>query len=147
MRAGITIFVYNENILSEVYLLPSVWFNTFISLSQSLVEVQSPDCTTAWKVSKYGVFSGPYLETFHVVVLSAKFIFNIVDCAVNTFYPVILYISWIFDCTNITCLSLSSSQCIFPWLVFRIFIVSCVWISLALIHYIRHFVDIPPRTG
>ena len=47
MRAGITIFVYNENILSEVYLLPSVWFNTFISLSQSLVEVQSPDCTTA----------------------------------------------------------------------------------------------------
>ena len=47
MRAGITIFVYNENILSEVYLLPSAWFNTFISLFQSLVDVQSPDCTTA----------------------------------------------------------------------------------------------------
>ena len=25
---------------------------------------------TVWKVSKYGVFSGPYLDTFHTVVIA-----------------------------------------------------------------------------
>ena len=31
---------------------------------------------TAWKVSKYGVFSGPYLNTFHVVLFPYYAIYN-----------------------------------------------------------------------
>ena len=33
---------------------------------------------TAWKVSKYGVFSGPYLDTFHAVYI-AKFKVQVIE--------------------------------------------------------------------
>ena len=34
---------------------------------------------TAWKVSKYRVFSGPYLDTFHVVVQSNIYLIRIIS--------------------------------------------------------------------
>ena len=33
---------------------------------------------TAWKVSKYGVFSCPYLDTFHAVIFEAKSVSQVI---------------------------------------------------------------------
>ena len=41
------------------------WYCSFIQFSKKWFRTYVSD--TAWKVSKYGVFSGPYLDTFHTV--------------------------------------------------------------------------------
>ena len=41
------------------------WYCSFIQFSEKWFRAYVSD--TAWKVSKYGVFSGPYLDTFHTV--------------------------------------------------------------------------------
>ena len=41
---------------------------------------------TACKVSKYGVFSGPYLDTFHAVIVEAKSVSQVIIVFENSIY-------------------------------------------------------------
>ena len=53
---------------------------------------------------------------------------------------------FVFNCTNITCLSWWPSSRVFPWSVFWMFLVSSVWILPPFVGYLRNFVNIPVWT-
>ena len=46
----------------------NLWNKKVVNIIQAAIScVHSALSSTAWKVSKYGVISGPYLYTFHAV--------------------------------------------------------------------------------
>ena len=50
----------------------SKWNKTRNQFHFGVFHVNSYKRFTAWKVSKYGVISGPYLDTFHAVIIRTQ---------------------------------------------------------------------------